>query len=148
MKFKSICKRIADRLGIEPLDIKFEEMIDDSRLYIKEEYVGINKKFESNYEECAKAIAHEYRHVFQFFYINLFPGDRSYRWRKEMSDAVNTSNINETGFNYINQEIELDAFAFTKFYLETFESIQVHNRITGLDSIIDKYIIINNEVFY
>lgn len=48
--------RIADRLGIEPLEVMFEEMIDDSRLYIKEEYVGINKKFENSYEECAKAM--------------------------------------------------------------------------------------------
>jgi len=39
-------------------------MIDDSRLYIKEEYVAINKKFENDYVECAKAITHEYRHVF------------------------------------------------------------------------------------
>jgi len=54
-------------------------MIDDSRLYIKEEYVGINIKYKDNYEECAKAIVHEYRHVFQFFYITLFPGKRADR---------------------------------------------------------------------
>ncbi len=87
----------------------------DSRLYIKEQYVGINNKYDSNYEECAKAIAHEYRHVFQLLYVYMFSDELAERWIKEMNDAVNTSNINETGSNYISQEIELDAFAFTKF---------------------------------
>jgi len=71
LKLNGLCERIANRLGIDPLEIKFEEMIDDSRLYIKEEYVAINKKYENNYVECAKAIAHEYRHVFQFYYIHF-----------------------------------------------------------------------------
>ncbi|HPO11745.1 MAG TPA: hypothetical protein PLM63_04125 [bacterium] len=51
MDLKPLCQRVADRLGIDPLDIKFEEMIDDSGLYIKEEYVAINNKFENDYVE-------------------------------------------------------------------------------------------------
>lgn len=35
MDLKPLCQRVADRLGIDPLVIKFEEMIDDSKLYIK-----------------------------------------------------------------------------------------------------------------
>lgn len=118
LNLKQLCIRIADRLGIEPLEIMFEEMIDDSRLYIKEEYVAINKNFENDYEECAKAIAHEYRHIFQLFYVNIFNDERSERWKKELQGAVNSSNMDNTGSNYISQEIELDAFAFTKYYLE------------------------------
>lgn len=69
MDLKPLCQRIDDRLGIDPLEIKYEEMLDDSRLYIKEEHVGINKNFENDYVECANAIAHEYWHVFQLFYV-------------------------------------------------------------------------------
>lgn len=58
LDLKPLCQRIADRLGIDPLVIKFEEMIDDSKLYIKENCVAINMKFENDYEECAKSIAH------------------------------------------------------------------------------------------
>jgi len=83
MDLKPLCKRIANRLGVDPLEINFEEMIDDSRLYIKEEYVAINKKFENDYVECAKAIAHEYRHVFQLFYANTLNDNRARRWRME-----------------------------------------------------------------
>ncbi|MDD3171749.1 MAG: hypothetical protein PHO86_05460 [Bacilli bacterium] len=146
MRLKQLCKRIADRLGIEPLEIKFEEMIDDSRLYIKEEYVAINKKFENDYVECAKAIAHEYRHVFQLFFVHMFPGERAERWKKELNQAINSLNINETGSNYISQELELDAFAFTKLYLERYEAIPVRSKIEGFDEIIEKYLIINKNI--
>ena len=132
--------RIADQLGIEPLDIRFEDLTDDSRLYIKENYVAINKKYENDYEECAKSIAHEYRHVFQIFYITLFDNDRSKRWKKELQGVINSSNMDINGSNYISQEIELDAFAFTKYYLEEFENIEVVNKIDNLDFYIMEYI--------
>lgn len=146
MDLKPLCLRIADQLGIEPLDIKFEDLNDDSRLYIKENYVAINKKYENDYEECAKSIAHEYRHVFQIFYVNLFSNERSIRWKKELQGVINSSNMNSNGSNYIAQEIELDAFAFTKFYLENYESIPVTNKVPGYDQIIDKYLIINESI--
>src|SRR5690554_6717848 len=121
-------------------------MIDDSRLYIKEEYVAINKNFENNYVECAKAITHEYRHVFQIYYANMFNDDRARRWRSELSTLVNTSNMNNNGSNYISQELELDAFSFTKYYLDKYESIILNNNIAGYDEMIDKYIRINKDL--
>ena len=143
MDLKPLCLRIADQLGIEPLDIRFEDLTDDSRLYLKENYVAINKKYENDYEECAKSIAHEYRHVFQIFYVSLFSNKRSKRWKKELQGVINSSNKNINGSNYITQEIELDAFAFTKFYLENYESIPVINKVPGYDEFIDKYLEIN-----
>lgn len=135
-----LCIRIADKLGVAPLEIKFEDFSDDSRLYIKDNYVAINKKYENDYVETAKCIAHEYRHVFQIFYVQIFSDERSLRWRKELQSMINSSNINASGTNYLSQEIELDAFAFTKFYLENFENIKVENRIDGYDQYIDIYI--------
>ena len=140
MDLKPLCIRIANRLGIDPLDIKLEDLTDDSRLYIKENYVAINKKHENDYEECAKCIAHEYRHIFQLFYVNIFNDERSERWKKELQGAVNSSNMDNTGSNYISQEIELDAFAFTKYYLENLEGIQVVNKIDKLDQYILNYL--------
>lgn len=84
LELNGLCERIANRLGIDPLEIRFEEMIDDSRLYIKEEYVAINKKYENNYVECAKVITHEYRHVFPIFYANMFNDARARRTRAEL----------------------------------------------------------------
>ncbi len=44
-----------------------------------------------------------------------------------------------TGSNYISQEIELDAFAFTKFYLKKYENLEIKSKIIGYDEIIEKY---------
>lgn len=77
----------------------------------------------------------------------MFNDNRARRWRMELSTLVNTSNMEKTGTNYIGQELELDAFAFTKYYLEKFEGIVVKNRIEGLDDILSKYIDFNKEIF-
>ena len=138
---KQLSKEIAEHLGIDPLPIKYEDLGDeDSRLYTQEEYVGINKKYKDNYEEIAKCIAHEYRHVFQIFYASLFQDERAARWKGLLSTQINSSTMNDDGSNYINQELEIDAFAFTKYYLESYEDIEVINRIDGLDKYLDLYI--------
>lgn len=79
--------------------------------------------------------------------MNIFNDERSERWKKELQGAVNSSNMDGNGSNYISQEIELDAFAFTKYYLEKFENMKVRIKIDGLDNVIDKYIIVNSHLF-
>lgn len=133
-------KEVADHLGIDPLPIKFEFILDDSRIYYKEEYVGINIKYKNNYEECAKCITHEYRHVFQVFYCQLIDTETTRRWKGLLANSINSSNMSANGLDYIGQELEIDAFAFTKFYLEHYEGMKVVNRIDGLDAILDLYI--------
>lgn len=119
---------------------------EDSRLYLKEEYVGINIKYMNNYLECAKSITHEYRHVFQIFYANLFETDLAIKWKELLATHINSSTFSENGSNYINQELEIDAFAFTKFYLKKYEHIDVQNKIEGLDDYLYAYIIKNSDI--
>ena len=115
-QLKTICNEIAEHLGIDPLPIKFKDLGDeDSRLYTRDVYVGINKKYKDNYEEIAKCIAHEYRHVFQIFYAELFHDERAARWKGLLRTQINSSTMNDEGSNYINQYLEIDAFAFNKF---------------------------------
>ena len=134
-------KEVAKHLGIDPLPIRFEEMGDeDSRLYIKEEYVGINIKYKDDFTECAKSITHEYRHVFQMFYANLYDNEKAQKWKKLLTTHINTATMNENGSNYINQELEIDSFAFTKYYLGQFEHIDIKNKVDGLDKYLDIYI--------
>ena len=123
------------------MPIKFEDLgNEDSRLYTRDEYVVINKKYEHNRFEILKCITHEYRHAFQHFYAYLFNDNRALRWKELLASQVNSSNINSDCSNYINQELEIDAFAFTKFYLKVYEGIEVKNRIDGLDEVLDEYI--------
>lgn len=71
MKLDELAKRIANHLAVEELEIKFDKIIDDSRLYPKEGLIVISEKYKENYIECAKSLTHEYRHVFQIYYANL-----------------------------------------------------------------------------
>ena len=141
---RKLQNEVADHLGIDPLPIKFEDLgEEDSRLYIKEECVGINIKYKDNYLECAKSITHEYRHVFQIYYANLFNNELAFRWKKLLATQINSSTMNKDGSNYINQELEIDAFAFTKFYLKKYEHIDVKNKMDWLDDYLDAYIVNN-----
>lgn len=144
---RKLQNEVADYLGIDPLSIKFEDLVEeDSRLYTQEEYVGINVKYKNDYLECAKAITHEYRHVFQIFYANLFDTETAIRWKQLLATHINSATMNENGSNYINQELEIDAFAFTKFYLKQYEHIDVKNKMYGLDKYLDAYIIKNIKI--
>ena len=138
---RKLQEEVAEHLGIDPLPIKYEFLGDeDSRLYLKDEYVGINIKYKNDYLEYAKAITHEYRHAFQIFYASLYETELAKRWRKLLGSQINSSNMMEDGSDYINQELEIDAFAFTKFYLKKYKDIDVINKIPGLDDLLDLYI--------
>ncbi|WP_025725410.1 hypothetical protein [Acholeplasma granularum] len=143
MDIKALNKRISNRLGIEELEFKFEDIKEDSLLYLKENYIGINKKYENNYLESAKCLAHEYRHAFQIFYINIYQNERSNDWRKDFSKLNET--LSET--DYIELEIELDAYAFTKYYLEKFENLSVTHPNKSYEKLIINYILRNSEIF-
>lgn len=120
MKIDELSKRIADHLAVEELEIKFDKIIDDSRLYPKKGFIVINEKYKANYIECAKSLAHEYRHVFQIYYANLMNDELAKIWRDELWTAKNSNNINinnATEFTeYSLQMIEIDAEAFTVYY--------------------------------
>ena len=45
MKLDELAKRIANHFAVEELEIKFDKIIDDSRLYPKEGLIVINEKY-------------------------------------------------------------------------------------------------------
>ena len=135
-RIKQIQERIAEHLGIETLPIKFMAIDpDDSRLYIKERFVAINTKYQNNELETIKSIAHEYRHVFQFYYVRLMNDKLSQIWKEELSVA-------KTGeqSGYLGQALELDAFAFTKWYLAKFLMTEVVHPNAEYERVIQAYL--------
>ena len=144
MKLNELSKRIADHLAVEELEIKFDKIIDDSRLYPKKGFIVINEKYKANYIECAKSLAHEYRHVFQIYYANLMNDELAKIWRDELWTAKNSNNINinnATEFTeYSLQMIEIDAEAFAIYYLRTFENINVSRKEEWFQKLIEVYI--------
>lgn len=131
---------VSDFLGIDYYPIMFEEMDEDSRMYLKEEYLGINNKFKENYFECVKSITHELRHVYQVIYAKTSNDVRALRMRKELTDPVvlNLDDIKSIT-NYSFQEIEIDAYAFTKWYLKNYLKMDVIHPSRDYEKIITAY---------
>lgn len=134
MKLNELSKRIANHLAVEELEIKFDKIIDDSRLYPKEGLIVISEKYKENYIECAKSLTHEYRHVFQIYYANLVNDELAKIWREELNSVVTSGN---TGYEM--QLLEIDAFAFSQYYLENVEGIKTEHPNKEYQIIIDNY---------
>lgn len=136
MKLDELAKRIANHLAVEELEIKFDKIIDDSRLYPKESLIVINEKYKDNYIECAKSLAHEYRHVFQIMMVAVMPEDSlSKLWKEELQNVIVSG---KTGYEI--QAVELDAFAFTQEYLKTYDGTATKHPNEKYQEMIEMYI--------
>lgn len=144
MKLDELAKRIANHLAVEELEIKFEKIIDDSRLYPKEGLIVINEKYKDNYIECAKSLAHGYRHVFQIYWASIMDDDLARLFKEDLASTKNSENINVNDNNelmeYSVQVIEVDAEAFATYYLKKYENIELRKKPEWFQRLIEAYI--------
>ena len=134
---------VANYLGIDPVPIVFEELAkEDSRIYVKEQYIAINEALNKNLYECLKCITHEYRHLYQLYFIALFKDDTS-----PLGDIARIYQDNfkhyvdvEDYEGYMIQTIELDAYAFTKVYFKKLFGLDIKISNDDYSKIVDEYI--------
>ena len=124
-KLIKLSEEVADYLGIDLIPIEYENLeIDDNRLILKPiPKIVINNKYEYNFIESAKCITYEMRHIFQIYYVNLMNNKLAKIWKEELAQAKSSANINVNSNKYNDyslQAIELDAFAFSQFYLRRY----------------------------
>ena len=131
---------VSDYLGIDYFPILFEELPEDSRIYFEEEYIAINVKFKDDYYECAKCVAHELRHIYQLVYVKVSSDKRALRMKEELEHPVILDPNDITSItNYSFQEIEIDAYAFTKWYLKKYLNMDVIHPSRDYEKIITAY---------
>ena len=133
---------VSSYLEIDFLPIIFEELDEEeSRIYFEEEYIAINVKYKENYLECAKCITHELRHIYQVMYAATRNDNRAKVFKEELASPVALDSNNTISItNYCIQLIEIDAFAFTKWYLREFHNIDVIHPSSNYEAIICTYI--------
>lgn len=130
--------KLVERLGIEKVPFVFLDIEDDSILDFSDKIkIVINKKYENNFLETIKCITHEYRHIFQMFWSKMMNDEYAVLWKNELKRYEKSNNNYKT---YLTQMIEIDAFAFTKVFIEenTLYSITFDNK--EFEKIIDLYI--------
>lgn len=113
-------------LNIEPVPVIFEDIPEDSRLYIKDKYIAISNKLKNNKIECAKCIAHEARHIMQILYVESnvdYPFVSE--WKKDLLNAnhISLSSTDKELSNYISSTIEVDAFAYQKYIVNKYYKV-------------------------
>lgn len=98
-RLNKFTEEVAEYLGVEALPIVFrDDIADDSRPSFEDQSrIEINKKFESNDNECKKSIAHELRHAFQIYYAQLMSDELAVQWREELANVRSSGNTNLDG---------------------------------------------------
>lgn len=142
-KILKLSHDVAEFLGVETLPIEFAPLgEEDSRLVIRpKSKIVINSKYQNDFVECAKCITHEYRHVYQIYYVKFMNNKLAELWKSELANAKNSGSLStKLSFNnYKLQAIELDAFAFTYYYLKKLNII-VKNPDPKYQAVIEEYI--------
>lgn len=135
---------LSNTLIVPIIPVITEDIPEDSRLDIKNECIIISKRLIHNKKEATKCLVHEYRHLYQLIIVNTEPRHPLYEaWKENYKNVINSvsdaSNIEEYN-KYFMQPIELDAFAYTKYFFEHFlgEPLKIFN--DALEEVFDKYI--------
>lgn len=135
---KEVSTKLFDYLGLEEIEIRYEEIPDDSRFYNHELYIGINNKYLNNESETLKCLIHEIRHYYQLcvvaYQIELEP--QYEEWKKEFKLEINKIKPEDSMCLYI----EVDAYAFTKYILKEWFDIDYHHYDKNYDQLLDKFI--------
>lgn len=130
----AICKDLC----IDPVPVVVEEMKEDSRYYIKENYIAISSKLIMDEIEAIKCLLHELRHAKQF---NCITDENSTHPFKEIwiSELIyETSGISQE--EQLGLMIEIDAYGYQKLMLKKLFDIDWHYPNEEYDKVIDSYV--------
>lgn len=115
---------LCEYLGIEIIPVICDDIPEDSRYYIKEEYIVLSPKMLLSYTDALKSLVHEMRHQYQFKCIND-PNTKENPelvnfWKEDfIKNAKELNPLDQESINdYYSLMIELDAHAFSKWYLK------------------------------
>ena len=125
--------KLCKHLGIDPIPIITDTIIEDSRYYINEEYIVISDKLILDKTEALKCLIHEIRHCYQFNCVrNNVENELVNIWKREL--------ITLKQLDYNSSMLELDSFAFTKYIMKKWYNISSIYINIEYDEILNHYI--------
>lgn len=137
---------LAKYLGVDMIPVICEDIDEDSRYYFNDDYIVISPLMLETYINSLKSLVHEMRHQYQYKCLK----DQTIKenpelvesWKEELSverkplDQTNQESVDE----YYSLMVELDAYAFTKWYLKNKYDIYITHPNIIYDEIISQYI--------
>ncbi len=133
-----IQSKLAKHLNIGLIPIVIEEMEEDSRYYIKSDYIAISSATTHNVVELVKCLIHEYRHYYQKQCItnnSLVEKDELlYKWSNDFKTIYKSEE------ERMCSSIEIDSYAFTKYILNKWFDIKYTHYNKTYDDVLNAYI--------
>lgn len=121
-----------------------EDIPEDSRLDLENQAIVISRKLILNKTEAVKCLVHEYRHLYQQVILQTAPEHPLYnKWLKNLKNMKNTVvdvNDPEEYTKYLLQPLELDAFAYTKYFFKKYLNQELICFNEEIEEVFDKYI--------
>ncbi|MBR6072310.1 MAG: hypothetical protein IKP77_05720 [Acholeplasmatales bacterium] len=141
-KIEPISRELAEFLEVPQIPIVVENIPEDSRMNFQLECIILRKDTALNYIEALKALAHEYRHWMQFLCVKNQDTSNPlvYEYAEGFMYMAKHGNANDGTLDYYSLIIEIDAFAFQKYFLKEVLEIETHYPDPGYDKILDKFI--------
>ncbi len=135
---KYICKKYLG--NIEPIFAVFDHTIKSTALYHFDlNAIILHPRNKNDITRLKISILHELEHYFQWVYVNNFNTNKAKRWTKEIE------NYNTSKQHYYNQEIEIDAIAFSQVVMYEEYNLKVEVKDIKLQNKINKYKLIMND---
>lgn len=135
---------LSEILVLPTIPVITEDIPEDSRLDLKKQAIIISRKLILNKTEAVKCLVHEYRHLYQQVILQTAPEHPLYnKWLKNLKNMKNTVvdvNDPEEYTKYLLQPLELDAFAYTKYFFKKYLNQELICFNEEIEKVFDKYI--------
>ena len=141
-KLEPISKLVAEFLEVPQIPIVVETIEEESRMYFKDEFIVLRKDIALDELEAKKAICHEYRHFYQFLCIKYEKTEEPLLefFAEGFQYMIEHGNKNDGSNDYYSLIIEIDAFAFQRYFLKEVLGIETHYPNEEYDKLLDKFI--------
>ena len=143
VKLDKLNLKLCNFLGIEPVPVVFEEMYEDARYYNDLDFIAISNRYVFDEIEQMKSLIHEVKHLHQKYCISHKNENLKFANLDLIKDWEDDFKKNQRLIPediLICMAIEVDAFAFTKYILNNWFSIDYHQHDLVYDTILDHYI--------
>ena len=141
-KLEPFSKLVSEFLEVPQVPIVVEPIVEDSRMYFQEEFIVLRKDIALNELEAKKAVCHEYRHYMQWLIVMNEEIDNPlyYEYLDGFLYMSKHGNKKDGSSDYYSLIIEIDAFAFQRYFLKEVLGIETHYPNEEYDKLLDKFI--------
>lgn len=142
-KLQTIEEHLSQILLVERIPVLTEDIEEDSRYMIQDNYIIISNKIIHDQFQAIKALVHEYKHYHQFCIVeNNVPHPLLNLWLENFKNPYQPQDFNDSEqmTKYYLQPIELDAFAFTKYYFHKYLNQSIQQLHEDFEHLFDLYI--------